>query len=89
MTKTPTQIKSLARSHTESAINVLVGIMERSDASEPARVAAANSLLDRGWGKAAQILAGDEDDGPVKFEVIKRVIVDPDSNSGNPDSTGL
>lgn len=69
MAKTPTLIRSLARSHTETALNVLAGIMNEPDAPHAAKVAAANSLLDRGWGKAAQIIAGDEDDGPVKLVV--------------------
>ncbi len=53
MAKAPTEIRSLARSHTDEAIKTLVGIM-RNGATEPARVAAANSVLDRGWGKAVQ-----------------------------------
>ena len=54
MAKTPAEIKSLARAHTAKAVNTLVGIMNRSTAPEAARVAAANSILDRGWGKAVQ-----------------------------------
>jgi hypothetical protein len=54
MAKTPTEIRSLARSHTDGALKTLVGIMNKSDAPEAARVAAANSVLDRGWGKAVQ-----------------------------------
>lgn len=74
MAKTPTQIKSLARSHTETAIKVLAGIMEQSDAPPAARVAAVNSLLDRGWGKAAQPLTGgDEDDAPI--QVINKILL--------------
>jgi hypothetical protein len=53
--KTPTEIKSLARAHTDAAIKCLVGIM-KSSTSDPAKVAAANSLMDRGWGKAEQKL---------------------------------
>jgi hypothetical protein len=56
MAKTPTDIRSLARSHTESAIRVLAAIMNKEDAPEAARVSAANGLLDRGWGKAPQEL---------------------------------
>lgn len=26
-------------------------------------------MMDRGWGKAAQIIAGDDEDGPVKLEI--------------------
>jgi hypothetical protein len=50
--KAPTEIKSLARKHTETALKVLAGIMNQTDAPPPARVAAAQALLDRGWGKA-------------------------------------
>lgn len=69
MAKTPTEIRSLARSHTEKAINVLVGIMEQPDAPPAARVAAVNSLLDRGWGKPAQPVDGDGEGGPVQLTV--------------------
>jgi hypothetical protein len=39
--------------------------MNKDSAPESARVAAANSLLDRGWGKATQLIAGDEDSAPI------------------------
>src|SRR5215470_7364612 len=54
------EIRELARQHTDAAINTLVEIAERGK-SESARVAAATALLDRGWGKATQHLAGDPD----------------------------
>ncbi len=59
--KASTEIRSLARSHTESAINVLAGIMNETASSPAARVSAAQALLDRGWGKAAQVIAGDDE----------------------------
>ena len=65
MAKTPTEIKSLARKHTGTALKVLAGIMNEPEAPAAARVAAANSLLDRGWGKATQPIAGDETSGPI------------------------
>jgi hypothetical protein len=52
--KTPTDIRSLARSHTETALKVLSGIMKEDKAPPAARVAAAQALLDRGWGKSVQ-----------------------------------
>ena len=58
MAKAPIEIRSLARAHTERALQVLAGIMDSTGSPESARVAAANSLLDRGWGKAVQALAG-------------------------------
>jgi HEAT repeat protein len=54
MARTPTDIRSLARSYTESAIKVLAGIMQQPDSQPSARVAAAQALLDRGWGKPHQ-----------------------------------
>jgi hypothetical protein len=75
MARALTQIRSLARSHTESALKVLAGIMNEPDAPHAARVSAANALLDRGWGKPAQPIAGD-DENPVNIlHKIERVIV--------------
>jgi len=54
MAKTPTDIRSLARSHTETALRVLAGIMQEPEAPPAARVSAAVALLDRGWGKPQQ-----------------------------------
>src|SRR5258708_23647999 len=70
MTKTITEIRSLARSHTRTAINVLVGIMRSKDSTAAARVAAANAILDRGWGKAPQSL---ESGGDGTLELIHRI----------------
>jgi hypothetical protein len=80
MPKSLTEIRSLARSHTRSALKVLVGIMSSKDATAPARVSAANAILDRGWGKAPQaIQAGD--DGALKLiHRIERVIVHPENS---------
>jgi hypothetical protein len=75
MAKSLTEIKSLARQHTGRAIAVLAAIMDQEKAPPAARVAAANSLMDRGWGKAAQaITGGDEDDNPLRLIVtgVKR-----------------
>ncbi len=68
MAKAIAEIRSLARAHTETAINVLVGIMNQTDAPPAARATAANSILDRGWGKPAQPVVG-EDEGPIQLTV--------------------
>jgi hypothetical protein len=59
MAVAPTEIRTLARSYTKAAINTLVGIMRQPKAPPAARVAAAIHLLDRGWGKAARLVAVD------------------------------
>lgn len=71
MPKTPTDIRSLARSHTEKAVKTLVGIMGQPKAPAAARVAAANSILERGWGKSTQPVSG-EDGGAIVLEIVKR-----------------
>lgn len=74
MPKSLTEIRSLARSHTRTAIKVLAGIMSCKDATAAARVAAANAILDRGWGKPTQ--ASEKGDEPVELiHKIERVIV--------------
>ncbi len=51
MPKTLTDIRSLARTHTVSMVNVLESIASSPKAPEASRVSAATALLDRGWGK--------------------------------------
>lgn len=63
MAKAKADIRSLARSHTTSAIRVLAGIMNETKAPSAARVAAAQALLDRGWGKAPQSMEITTPDG--------------------------
>ena len=47
-------VKELARMHTPEAIETLVAIMRSPKTKGTARVQAANSLLDRAYGKPAQ-----------------------------------
>lgn len=54
MAKTPTDIRSLARAHTKTALDTLTSIAAAKDAPHSARVSAAIALLDRGWGKAKE-----------------------------------
>ena len=80
--KAAAEIKALAKKHSKAAIKVLAAIMNQADGPATARVSAAQALLDRGWGKAAQPVAG-EDGGLPVLAKIERVIVDAtkDTNS--------
>ena len=80
MSKTITEIRSLARSHTRTAINVLVGVMRAKDATPAARVSAATAILDRGWGKPVQALQNGEDGALELIHRIERVIVHPENS---------
>jgi hypothetical protein len=87
MPKTLTEIRSMARSHTRMAINALVGVMRSKNATHAARVSAANAILDRGWGKAAQALENSDEGALELVHRIERVIVHPDPE--NTDSENL
>jgi hypothetical protein len=79
MSKNLTEIRSLARSHTRTALNVLVGVMRSTKAPPPARIAAANAILDRGWGKPTLPVENGED-GPLELlHKIERIIVHPEN----------
>ena len=55
MAKSLTEIRSLARSRTSSALNVLIAVMRDAKSPPAARIAAANAILDRGWGKPPRL----------------------------------
>ena len=48
------ELRSLARTHTEAAIAVLAAVMNDAAATPASRVRAAETLLDRGWGRSVQ-----------------------------------
>jgi hypothetical protein len=50
--KVVSEIRELAQQHTLAALRTLIEIAENGE-NESARVAAANSILDRGWDKPA------------------------------------
>ena len=77
MARPPTDIRSLARSHTKMAIKVLAGIAN-AGTNERARVAAAIALLDRGWGKPAQSHTGEDGDGAIHVTIRHPVEGMPD-----------
>ncbi|MCZ6510209.1 MAG: hypothetical protein O7A62_06435 [Alphaproteobacteria bacterium] len=52
-------VRELARQHTEESIEKLVEIMRDENAPPSAQGAAANSLLDRGWGRPDQSVTVD------------------------------
>ena len=80
--RTLTEIRSLARGHTRTALRVLVGIMRRDEATPAVRLSAANAILDRGWGKAAQPIENGEDGASELIHRVERVIVRPEDAVG-------
>ena len=66
------EVRELARTHTADAIACLVQEMTNGDTSH-ARIAAANAILDRAWGRPTQAIAGDAEAPPVQLSVETRV----------------
>ncbi len=63
------EVTELAREHSAAAIATLAKIMLDDAAPPAARVAAANSILDRGFGRPAQaVQVTGKDDGPVQIQ---------------------
>lgn len=67
--KANADLRALAQQYTAEAVETLVEIM-RSGESEAARATAADKLLDRGHGKATQILGGDKTT-PLTVELVQ------------------
>jgi len=79
MPKNLTDLRSIARSHTQMAIRVLAGIARQKNAPAAARVTACSVLLDRGWGKPEQPHVGGDKDIVVK---IRQVLGKDDDGDG-------
>jgi hypothetical protein len=70
--KLPLDLKSLARSYTETSVRQLAGIAENSE-SDGAKVSAIALLLERGWGKAPQAHTGPDGEGDIRV-TIRQII---------------
>ena len=78
--KVTAALKDMAREYTERALLTLAEIMTNDNEAASARVAACNAILDRGYGKPSQTIAGDED-SPLKIiQAIEHRIVRPAAN---------
>jgi hypothetical protein len=70
------EVRELARQHAPEAIRELARLATKAK-SETARVVAIRELLDRGYGKPAQFVGGDENAGPVNNH-LRITFVRPD-----------
>ena len=78
----PVDLRSKARSYTDFALEVLVGVARSRKCAPAARVTAAGMILDRGWGKPDQSVTG-HDGGQLKI-IVRHLIDNPDVSSGGP-----
>jgi len=63
------ELRAAARELTPMALGTLKRIASDVEAPEAAQVAAAQAILDRGWGKPTQPIDGDGQGGPVRMVV--------------------
>jgi hypothetical protein len=80
-------LAALAREHTEAAIEVLVEIMTNTAASPGARIAAANALLDRGYGKAPQSADAEPSNSDAFLQIWRALGSRHQKSDVNPDQT--
>jgi hypothetical protein len=66
-------VRDLARAHTAEAIATLVEIMRDQNAPAAARGAAANVILDRGWGRPSASVAISDDRARAELEHQVRI----------------
>jgi hypothetical protein len=70
------EVKELARQYTQDAFDALVAVVKTG--CDAAKVAAARELLDRGYGKASQVIAGDPENPLVTVNEVRLVGVRAD-----------
>jgi hypothetical protein len=85
-----TEVKQAAREHTEAAIETLVGVVNNEEAPTAARVAAANAILDRGWGKPGQYVETSVRKKPIREmtdeELMEAIAAARDDSDDEPEA---
>jgi hypothetical protein len=61
------RVREAAREHTDEALGVLVAAMQDEDVR--VRIKAAETILERGWGKPPQAITGEDGEGPARMEI--------------------
>ena len=66
-------VREMARDHTEEAIETLVDLMRHAK-SDAARGAAAQALLDRGYGKSVAVSTETVDEGQAHLDALHEML---------------
>ena len=83
VSKAKRTIAEMAREHGELALQTLVDVASDPSAPHSSKVSAANSLLDRGFGRPMQVIDNTSSDGTMTPQVITRTVIDPKSDEGS------
>lgn len=60
-------VQDTCRIYTVEAVEAWLSVMRDTKAPPAARVTAADKIVERGWGKAAQPVTGENGEGPAEF----------------------
>ena len=71
-------LRELARTHTEAAVQTLVEIMGDTSAAPSARASAASSVLDRAWGRPELSISASVI-GETYADVLRRINAEEDA----------
>ena len=69
------RLASLARDHTEAALNTILAIMNQKESPPLARLRAAQMILNRGWGLPTPMVAAEGEGQPQRLLKIVREYV--------------
>ena len=86
----PADVRELCKSRAVDAINTLAAVMTDVEAPPAARVAAANAILDRGFGKPAQTINANVSRSVTDFSDAELFAIAAGSGAGDlaaPDGT--
>jgi hypothetical protein len=78
------EVERLAREHSADAIDALAQIMRNSKSPPSARVSAAETLLNRAWGKPSQTVELNGEIGNSLVEVLASLSTVAASDAGEP-----
>lgn len=67
--KQPKEFKDIVKNNTVTAINAVIEIMNDPNAKGSDRIKAAEIVMDRAYGKATQLIAGDSEHDALIIEV--------------------
>ena len=67
--RTTIDLRSLCRAFTEANIRTLGGFASSPECRPEVRIQAIGMLLDRGWGKAAQPVTGEDGEGAIEITI--------------------
>jgi hypothetical protein len=68
MAKMPADLRSLCRAYTDTTVRMVAGIA-KDGTTEDARLRAAHMLWERGWGRPAQPLTGEDGEGGIEVTI--------------------